>query len=205
MKNLTKTLSIIVLVVFSLSLLSLSKPAEAGIGLFEGSVSINALESKTLCNLMVYSTIPSQTPEGTIKYSVSYSSDISTFVSDIQPNNFNLKQIDCPSAGDLRRQCIKDYCLNSQDDYCRVVCTTFTGPFELSFNPQPIRYNGAIRDTASFGSANVMNAQAFIIYYTPYDTKMLILYVVIILVIVGAGIFAIKRRMSKGRKAKGKR
>lgn len=200
MKMLVKSLIITILFIFSLSL---AIPAQAGNGVFEGSVTINALESKTLCNLMVYSTIPSQTPGGVVPYTVSYSPDLVKFVSDIQPISFDLKMIECPSNGEERRQCIKNLCLTGQDDYCRIVCTTFTGPLEFSFDPQTTIYNGAVRDTASFGSANVMNAQAFAVSYTPYDAKLVVLYIAIVIIIVGAGIFLLKRR--KGRRAKRKR
>lgn len=172
-------------------LLTASK-AYAGIGLFEGSVELTALQTKTTCNLMVYSTI-----DGENLFHIEYSGDISKFVSKIEPNDFYLKKIECPSNDQERRDCITKLCQEGQDDYCRIICTTFNGPFELSLNPQPTRYNSGIRDVITANKATIVDALPFVVLYTPYDMKIVIGFVAVIIVIIAAIVFVNRNRLKK--------
>ena len=172
-------------------LLTASK-AYAGIGLFEGSVTLTALQTKTNCNLMVYSTI-----EGNNLFHIEYTEDINKFVSKIEPNDFYLKKIECPSDGQDRRDCITKLCQDGKDEYCRVICTTFNGPFELSMNPEPTRYNSGIRDVIKAGQATIVDALPFVVFYTPYDMKIVIGFAVVIIVVIVAIIFVNRKRLGK--------
>ena len=190
------------LIIFLIFLILLARPVHAGIGLFEGSVSLSALETKTTCNLIVYSTI-----NGNLSYQVSYTQDISRFIGSIQPNDFYLKSIDdygCPQDGDARRDCIKNLCAEGKDEYCRIICTTFSGPFEVSMNPQPTRYSGAIKDVVRAGAATITDAQPFVVYYTPYDLKLVILYIIIVIVLIVLTLKFGKRYFKKSKTRKGR-
>jgi hypothetical protein len=165
--------------------------AYAGIGLFEGSVSLTALETKTVCNLMIYSTI-----EGRNYFHIEYGDEIKRFVSDIEPNDFYLETINCPGESEARRECIKNLCEEGQDSYCRIICTTFTGPFELSLDPKPVRYNGNIRDEITAGASKIVDALPFTVFYTPYDLKIIIGFVVVIIIIIAVIVLLNKRHLT---------
>jgi len=182
----------IILIITLIGFLLLMPKAYAGIGLFEGSVSLTALQTKTVCNLMIYSTI-----DGENLFHIGYGEEISKFVSKIEPNDFYLKTINCPSDGQQRRECITKLCQEGKDEYCRIICTTFTGPFELSLDPKSTSYNSGIRDIIKAGQATVVDALPFVIFYTPYDLKIILGFVIIIIIIIAAIIIVNKKRFKK--------
>lgn len=180
------------LLIVALSLIFFMPIAEGGMALSEGAVTISALETKTICNLMIFSTIP-----GTTKSHIEYGSNIMKYVEKIEPNDFNLKQIQCPEEANARRECVKDYCREGNNDYCRIVCTTFKGPFELSWEPKPITISGSIKESAYYGSAVIMNALSFQVVYTQYSLKLLVGMVGVIAAIIILIVFLLKRKTHK--------
>jgi hypothetical protein len=181
-----------IFIIMFVCLLLLIPGAYAGIGLFDGSVELTALQTQTKCNLMVYSTI-----DGENLFHIEYSGDISKFVSNIEPNDFYLKKINCPSNDQERRDCITKLCQEGQDDYCRIICTTFKGPFELSLDPQPTRYNSGIRDVITANKATIVDALPFVVMYTPYDMKVVLGFAVVVIVIIAAIILVNRGRFKK--------
>jgi hypothetical protein len=181
-----------IIIITFVCLLVLMPRVYAGIGLFEGSVELTVLQTQTKCNLMVYSTI-----DGSNLFHIEYSGDIAKFVSKIEPNDFYLKKIECPSNDQERRDCITKLCQEGQDDYCRIICTTFQGPFELSLNPQSTRYNSGIRDVITANKATIVDALPFVVLYTPYDMKIVIGFAVVIIVIISAIVFVNRGRFKK--------
>ena len=90
----------------------------------------------------------------------------------ITPNSFDLQQIQCPIEGDARRACIKQLCADGKEEYCRVVCTTFTGPMEFSFDPAPVTINSGVKDSIRAGAAVISEVTGFSVTYTPYDARI---------------------------------
>lgn len=175
---LTREKVIIVTVLFFALIVS---PVKGGIALFEGNVELRPFEEKKLCGLLIYSTIPG--PERAF-FKIDYTEELKKFVVEISPNEFYLSEINCTGSGTEKRACIQAECKNPESESCRVVCTTFRGPFELEWKPERKEYRGAVRNIIRISATELVEVAPFNVYYTPFDLKIFLCMISVVVVVV---------------------
>lgn len=180
---------LLVALVLILVLMNLSVTVQAGLMIGEGSVSLKSLDKKKLCGgVCVYSTVDYTT----VTYSVAASKEIEKFVNKIEPQDFTLKGINCPSEAEPRRKCIRDLCSQEKTESTQTICIYFNGPLEFAFetnngiptSPKETEYKGAIRAMGKVGAITTVEPLAFSVFYTPFNGWLVV--GVIIVVIVGS-------------------
>lgn len=177
----------VVLAAFALSLLAFSQTGAAGITASEASVELGAREEVRMCHLMVWTGI-----EGTTRHTVRYSDDLQEYVSDVDPEEFDINSYKekCPTdeyEGDDLRDCITQLCEDGEDEYCRLVCTDFKGPFRLEFSPEEKEVSGSVRNVVEHEGTTTTNTMPFTVKYTAYPAEYVLVLVVILILLATLG------------------
>jgi len=118
---------------------------------------------------------------GITHHEVSASDEIIPFISSISPTKFELEPVPCPGESKARRECIKQLCMNGTIKYCQLVCITFKGPFRVALFPEEEYYEGSVKDVSKKGSATTVIPYTMKVYYTPYDLKIILVVVGVII------------------------
>jgi len=178
-----------VLFLFSLIFL-IAEPADAGISLGKGAITLSAGQSEEVCDIWIYATQEGGT------YYVETTGELELLTTDITPNNFALDPIDCPQETGARRNCIAQTCLSVDQSSCKVVCVEFTAPMLIEWNPQQVTYSGGILNNIKVGAATIKEPYAFSVRVNPMDMKPIVggIAVVIIIIVILIAVFLKKRK-----------
>lgn len=172
----------------------------AGLLLTGQTVTLKAGERVTTCDVYIYSTLDRKS---TFKVNFPH---LEQFVEKIEPNDFTLEPIDCPSEEAARIKCRDELCADPNSTSCKRVCATFVGPMEIwscfteifseeksipgcgfSFSPKQIRIEGGVNDVIKIGAGALSEAGDFYVKYTPYDlmppTKTILVVIIIVVII----------------------
>ncbi|GEM_PF-6143541 len=168
-------------VAFVLFFIFSSQGAFAGITASESRIELNAGEEKTMCHLMIWSGV-----DGTTEHTVDYTEELQDFVEAVEPSYMELvgyRQKCQDEQGEELRSCITQLCEEEQDEYCRIVCTDFKGPFRLEFFPEEDEYSGAARNVVNYGETTATNTMPFTVKYTAYPAENVLLVVVVLFLV----------------------
>lgn len=174
----------ILLVLVSALFVSLTfglQEVNAGITASESEINISAGDQKTMCHVMIWSGI-----EGTTNHLVEYSDDINPYVSNIEPQEFEIQSYheECGGLEDVElRECITNLCEEGKDEYCRLVCTDFEGPYRFELFPERREISGAVRNVVEFGGATSTNTMPFTVGYMPYPLEYVIAIVLFVIIL----------------------
>ena len=168
---------------------------DAGIGLFEGFVKLKPFQKVKTCGLIVYNAIPTRA-----HFTVQYTDEIQKFVEKIEPNEFYLDPVNCTGSGQEKRNCIMRECKNPESTSCRVVCTTFKGPFELEWNPKERLYPGAVRAVIRVRATELVEVAPFQVSYTPFSMKVFVAIITTTIVVIVIISFLLYKKFKKRKK-----
>jgi len=178
---------LLIALIFILVTVNLSVIVQAGLMIGEGSITLKTLEKKKMCGgVCVYSTIDYMSTT----YSVAVSEELKKFVDRIEPQDFSLNGIDCPSEAEARRKCIRDLCSQEKTESTQTLCIYFTGPLEFAFetnngiptSPSEKEYRGGIRAIGKVGAATTVEPLSFSVFYTPLNGWFIVVVIVIVIV-----------------------
>lgn len=187
---------LIILISIALFLLLNVNNTKAGIIQFQGDVRLTPFSSETFCGMGLYATDPQN---GT--YSLDYSDNILPFVKSISPNDVQLISIDylnAPKDSGPRQEFVKNICSENKTNACVMTCTVFNGlglgkiSFDIS-GPKEETIVGQVYDVVKIRESTGKEVLQFIVLYTPFDGRILI---GIIIVIIFVAFFVIKKRKS---------
>ncbi len=179
----------LLILILSISLIFLVKPVQAGISLGTGGITLSAGETREVCDVWIYAAQEGGT------YHVETTGDLKPLTVSITPNDFTLNPVDCPQETDARRACISQTCLSSDQSSCKVVCVKFTAPTLIEWDPQKVKYDGAILNSIKIGAATIKEPYEFSVHVNPMDMKPIVAgVVVLIIVVIVIVLFAMKRR-----------
>lgn len=181
----------IMLLIFSLSLIFLVQPAQAGVSLGTGGITISAGQSVELCDIWIYAT-----QEGGA-YHVETTGDLQPMTTSITPNDFTLDPIECPQETSARRACISELCLSEDQSSCKKVCIKFTAPTLIEWNPQKVVYDGAILNSIKIGAATIKEPYEFSVHVNPMDMKPIALALAVALIAVVVFVALLMKRKRK--------
>jgi hypothetical protein len=180
------------ILVLSFSLIFfLVKPAEAGISLGEGGVTLSPGQTYEMCDVWIYATQEGGT------YHVDTTGDLKPLTLEITPNDFSLDPIDCPQESKARRECIAETCMSEDQNSCEKVCITFAAPSIMNWNTENVVYTGGILNSIKIGAATINEPYEFSIYVTPMDMRPLVIGAVIVIVIIVILLIVFAKRLRK--------
>jgi len=187
--------------------------AFAGLSVSQNYIFLKAGETKTDCSLFVYSTLDRKA-----QFHVTYP-NLGNFVEKIEPNDFYLDPIVCPKEPEARRKCIREICEAKNGTSCEIVCTTFKGPFYikpcitelfsvnkslpgcgLSFGEKQIEIKGGVSDIVKIGSSSFSESFDYIVYYSKYDVRPVMIKSLMILIFLLAFYMIFVRKRKKGKR-----
>ncbi|NIO19436.1 MAG: hypothetical protein GTN76_01475 [Candidatus Aenigmarchaeota archaeon] len=155
-----------------------ARPAEAGISLGKGGITLSAGETTEMCDIWIYATQEGGT------YHVSTTGDLEPLTAEVTPNDFTLDPIDCPQETQARRACITQTCLSDDSSSCKVVCIKFTAPTLIEWNPEKVIYSGGILNSIKIGAATINEPYTFSVHVNPMDIKPIVTGVVVVIIII---------------------
>ena len=165
--------------IFSFLLIFLiAQPAQAGISLGKGGITMSAGETTEVCDIWIYATQEGGT------YHIDTTNELKPLTVSITPNDFTLDPIDCPQETQARRACISQACLSGEQSSCRTVCIKFTAPVLMEWNPEKVVYNGGILNSIKVGAATINEPYVFSVHVNPMDMKPVVAGVAVVIVII---------------------
>ncbi|UCC91368.1 MAG: hypothetical protein JSV39_03580 [Candidatus Aenigmatarchaeota archaeon] len=170
---------LILITILSLSLVFLAaKPADAGISLGTGGVTLSAGETHEVCDIWIYALRKGD-------YHVETTGDLKPLTVSVTPSDFTLDEtIDCPQEAGARRGCITDLCMAGDQPSCETVCVKFTAPMLIEWEPQRVEYSGSILNVISVGAAKIQEPYTFSVFVNPMDMKPLAYGAVIAIIVI---------------------
>lgn len=158
-----KTVSLILSAVALFILLA--SPANAGISLGKGGITLASGQTQEMCDVWIYATQDGGT------YHVETTGNLQPLTAGVEPNDFTLAPIDCPQETSARRACITEKCLSSDHSSCRVVCIKFTAPLNFDWSGQKAVYEGSILNSIKIGAATLKEPYPFSVHVEPADVR----------------------------------
>ncbi|MCK4335945.1 MAG: hypothetical protein KAW40_04450 [Candidatus Aenigmarchaeota archaeon] len=170
---------IVLVMILSFSLIFLAvKPAEAGISLGTGGITLSAGETTEVCDIWIYALRKGD-------YHVETTGDLKQVTVSVTPSDFTLDEtIDCPQDANARRACIADLCLAGDQPSCETVCIKFTAPMLIEWEPERVQYSGSILNVVSMGAAKIQEPYTFSVFVNPMDMKPLAYGAVIVIIVI---------------------
>jgi hypothetical protein len=182
----------VLVLILSLSLVFLAlKPADAGISLGKGTITLSAGQATEVCDIWIYGGQEGGT------YQLSTTGDLEAITTSIIPNNFELDAVDCPEEENARRNCISQACLSGEGSSCKIICVKFTAPMLIEWDPQRVTYNGGILNTIKIGAASVKETFAFTVHVNPMDMKPLVGTAVVVIIVIVILLFLFLRKFRR--------
>jgi|GEM_PF-1913013 len=169
----------ILILILSFSLIFLiARPAEAGISIGEGGITLSAGETYDMCDVWIYATQEGGT------YHVDTTVDLKPLTLEITPNDFSLDPIDCPSESRARRECITNTCMSEDQNSCERVCIKFAAPSIMGWDTEKVIYTGSILNSIKIGAATINEPYQFSVHVTPMDIKPMLIGAVVMVIII---------------------
>ncbi len=159
---------LILIAILSLSLMFMAaKPADSGISLGTGGITLSAGETQEVCDIWIYSLRKGN-------YHVDTTGDLKQVTASVTPSDFTMDEaIDCPQEAVARRACITELCMAGEPS-CKTVCVKFTAPMLIEWEPQRVEYSGSILNVISVGAAKINEPYTFSVFVNPMDMKPLV-------------------------------
>jgi hypothetical protein len=170
-------------------------PAEAGISLGSGGITLGSGQSTEFCDVWIYAV------QDGGKYTVETTGDLKPLTTSITPSDFTLVPIDCPQEEKARRACITENCLSGDQSSCKVVCVKFTAPVIYGLSPEKMTYSGAILNSIKIGAATIKEPYEFSVVVMPGDAKPIIIAGIVGVAVVCVVAYMMLRKRS-GKKKK---
>jgi len=153
-------------------------PADAGISLGKGGITLASGQTAEMCDVWIYGTQEGGT------YHVETTGDLEPLTTAITPNDFTLDPIQCPEEKTARRACVTEKCLSGNQSSCKVVCVKFTAPLLFQFSPENAVYTGSILNSIRIGAATVKEPYEFSVHVEPIDMNSVVFAIAVAIIIV---------------------
>jgi hypothetical protein len=193
------------IILLSILIFSVIAPSvHAGIHEFQGYIHLTPFSKEVFCGISLYSTDPQN---GT--YILEYSENIKPFVKSIKPNDIQITSIfyrgsppNVPGGFNAIYDFLNKICSENSTDACVNTCTEFhgLGLKKISFNisgPKEQMIVGQVYDTVIIGESRGKEVLQFVVFYTPFDGRIIIGGVVGLILFIILAILFVRRFLKK--------